>query len=223
MKVLTNKLEMLMSIDNTAGIEMAVLQALLGDPGRQRLQQMARECLPSARHPDISVAESRSSLERLQDGALYRFIDAKGKSAVDALLSMLAKLEGGIAPGDTKIVDQYVREVLNHFSYFCREVVRDGEREKIIHGKVALEARIAKVQKNRKTCSLEDLRGITAYAWLVEDGSDSQKVIQEMGTEALKRFKGKAAVTLGKKMKKKEKADTSSRNDELDALFSGLG
>ena len=70
LKLVTNKLDMLLSIDNTESIELACLQSLLGSPGRNRLQAMVLEKMPSQQNPDISMAECRGQLEQLQGHSL---------------------------------------------------------------------------------------------------------------------------------------------------------
>ena len=171
LKLLNSKLDMLVSIDNSASIELAVIQSLLGKPGEELLQGLAKKLLPSQAHPDMEIGACRVELGKLQHHALYKFLDKKGQSSVDAVLSLLTKLEGGVSPGQSGVYDKYMTEVLDAMAFFCRESAMEEQSEKIVYGRVALEARLAKANAEGAVLSLEELRAIIGFSWLVPERS----------------------------------------------------
>ena len=125
---------------------------------------MAKKLLPNAQHPVMEVGACGAGLEKLQHHALCKFLDTKGQSSVDAVLSLSTKLEGGVSPSLFLVYDMCMGEVLEAMSYLCREVVKEEQAEKIVYGRAASDARLAKANMEGVVLTLEQLRAITGFS-----------------------------------------------------------
>ncbi len=220
--LLKKKLSLLVSMDSTFVIELAVLEALAGDSGMLMIQDEVVKMMPTKAKPAIVSLDTVSArLSVLKNGSLYKYCGSKGQTSLDVVSSNFEQMLQGREPRvDALKTSAFFASIPAALPLFCYITIQiAGAVAKVTHyGEKAIEIirKEAIVKDTAKTLSFADLNDLHVYGWILT--AAQKTMVEDLTKKVLAGLSSKQATKKAKvdpmtkavKAKKAEEANEDS-------------
>lgn len=218
----------LQALDKQWRIESNFYLSQVGKSGEERLQQLVLGKLPTEQQA-VTLKDAKNSVKLLCECTLYQFVGVALQRSLTTLMHWLDLLIGSRPPNIPRTAtDPFTSKLILAMANFARaKASNEGGGDEEVCGKEAVEVMFAKVAaavQAHKSPSLESLRPLGMYKWLLAPKQQTQ--LKEWTASAMKGVeveapKKTAAHPNARKAPaaKKRKTDTEAAMEWADSLF----
>lgn len=165
-KLLHNKAAMFTSLDPTFVIELAAMDALMGEGGMQLMRCSIMAALPSEGN-SMPLEHSSQLIMKIKDSLLFKYTSSASRSLCIAIQEIVEGMRHGHAPKMEALnSDAFLRKVKETLPWFVSKQVGTT----MLYGKIALEASLDEVTEAEPgTVTYESLNVFHVFSWLLTE------------------------------------------------------
>ena len=219
-KLLHNKAAMFTSLDPTFVIELAAMDALMGDGGLQLMRASIMTAMP-CKGSNITMEHSAQLLMQLKDSLLFKYTGSSSRSLCIAIHEIVDGMRHGQAPKmEAMSSEAFLRKIKESLPWFITKQAGD----KTIYGTSALKAHLEEiVNAEPSSVTYESLNIFHVFGWLLTEQQAGQ-------VSALTKIVVQSVVAQGSQLvahpsaprlpcKRKGTSESTPGMDEVMALF----
>ena len=212
-----------LSLDSSAYVEIAILEALMGPSGAKKVQDFTMACLPSAER-QWCEQDALNRLKEAKRGGLFKMSPSSTQASLTLVEETVSQMMKGKRPkSENMSTDPFMQKVLERLAFFCYET-DPQDASKMLLGAVAAKHRVQELKKKSDggaQVTLEDMRCVHAYSWLLDDAD--AKILKSMSEKVVKAFRrpdGPAVASASSSSKQSRKQNEKKNKSEVDDLAS---
>jgi len=153
-------------------LEVAQLKAVGHNHGLDSLKDQALAAMSSPEH-EVEPSTVIAQLKKLTESRLYQFVDPKVRGPISTVISTVTTIVGGepFKPANFQLPEPFRSKCMDRFALLYKVEVADGQNKKVLWGRSAIEATLAKCEdlaRHKKAISLQDPNDLATFDWLLE-------------------------------------------------------
>lgn len=225
METIEGRLALLLSVDSSFTVELAICRALQGRQGEHLLENDILSRMPSDNRT-MTLNASIASLKSLRESPVCKWTGDSAEKILAAVIEQLQYMSKGQPPKMEHFTSEFMQVVRSRLPLFCTHVVEKSGNAKAhtLVGEKAASAKLKSLEakiKNDKA-DLAAMDDIHTYEWLLSAAEKNK--LKDLATKIVTATTKKVVKKRGKAdAKKAEKAEKNEEESLADvfALFGG--
>jgi hypothetical protein len=206
------KASLFLNVDRSFLVEVACMEAMLGQQGDNIMEQKIEECFPTEAQL-CTLGETHTRLEALRAGPITQVTGSSAAQTLAAVLEITSGMKRGETPQRQFLTSTFMRKLQPKLDLFCQYTAMKDGKSVVLTGKPACQAKLQDLIKkaSMETITFKDLEEIHLYEWLVQ-GQVNRDKLKEM-VESLLQVAKVSAKDSGKRRSTKGATDaTQTKN-----------
>lgn len=170
-QALNKKSALLISLDSTIVLELALVESLNQGGALPQLQDQLLQCLPAVGGDGAYTLQGcAAAMQQLLQSNLVLVAGQSGKRLVEGAIDLLVSLAKGICPNTAAMQqDEFLQQLLNRLQYFMQATVHKNDKDVRVHGKAAYFAHAlsCKQKLDNQTLTFEDMVPLQGFKFLI--------------------------------------------------------